>query len=172
MNDAIKDRLQKLLALAERGVGGEATNAREALASALRKNGLTIEDMADETRTLHGFVWNGKDERRLLAQIMVTVCGANVELFTSRIEQRKILAKMTQHEMVEIELLWTAHRRQLKKEMDLLYSAYLHRHRLFPRDGKQRDDDLTPEEQQRLKRMAMMMMGMAEVTVRRQLCTG
>lgn len=170
INDALKIRLMKLLALAERGVGGEVPNARAALEAALSKNGLALEDLMDESRAMHEICWKSQIEKKLLVQIMATVCGAGVELFKSRSAPKKVLAKLTQREKVEIELLWTAHRRQLKKEMDLFYSAYLHRHELFPRDAEKRGD-LTPEEERRMRRMAMMMMGMADVTVRKQLCS-
>lgn len=168
MNDDLKSRLHKLLALAERGVGGEATNAKAALESALQKNGLTLQDIMDENRVMHGFCWKGKLERRLLAQIIATVCGAKTALFLSRNE---LLAKMTPGERIEIELLWTAHRRQVKKESELFYSAYLHRHRLFPEDGEKSDEELTPEQEEELERIATMMMGMKRINVRKELCT-
>ena len=45
--ERITDKLKKLLALAERGCGGEAENARRLLEEHLRKYGMTLEDICE-----------------------------------------------------------------------------------------------------------------------------
>jgi hypothetical protein len=173
VNEALRDRVAKLLALAERGVGGEADNARVALNAVLQRNGMVLEDIMDERRTRCGFAWKGELERKLLMQIVVKVCGVEVPLFTRKDWPNKLLADVTTGERVEIELLFSAHRKQLKKEMELLFTAYVHKQQLFPRDGKTHDgSNATPEELERIKRVALMMMGLQTVTVRRQLGGG
>jgi hypothetical protein len=173
VNEALRDRVAKLLALAERGVGGEAENARVALDAVLQRNGMVLEDIMDERRTRDGFAWKGEFEKKLLTQIMVTVCGVGVTLFTRKDLHNTLLADVTKGEGVEIELLFSAHRKQLKKEMELLFTAYVHKQQLFPRDGKTHDNSTaTPEDLERIKRVALMMMGLQTVTVRRQLGGG
>ena len=43
--ERITDKLRKLLALAERGCGGEAENAKRLLEAQLRRYGMTLEDL-------------------------------------------------------------------------------------------------------------------------------
>lgn len=167
-NASLIARLKKLLALAERGVGVEKVNATVALEAAMRKHNLTMFDLCESSRERHVFKWRGETERKLLLQIIVTVCGSEVRVFRAK-RGCQYVVPVTQQERVEIEVLWSAHRRQLKNEMALFFSAYLHRHELFPSDGESHDSPLTQEEADRIKRMALMMSGMADVTVRKQL---
>lgn len=46
--ERITDKLRKLLALAERGCGGEAENAKRLLEAQLRHYGMTLEDLLNE----------------------------------------------------------------------------------------------------------------------------
>lgn len=46
--ERITDKLRKLLALAERGCGGEAENAKRLLEAQLRRYGMTLEDLLNE----------------------------------------------------------------------------------------------------------------------------
>jgi hypothetical protein len=172
MNDAIRDRLLKLLTLADRGIGGEKTNARKALEAAMRKHGVAMSDLTEAEPKMRAFKYRGVVEHRLLGQIMVAVCGAKTIIYTSRVKRATLLAKMTPEQRIEIELLWTAHRRQFLTESSLLFSAYLHRHKLFPRDGESIDEEPTQEQRDRIRRMVLMMAGMEPVEVRKQLCTG
>jgi hypothetical protein len=138
----------------------------------MRKHGVAISDLTDSEPEMRAFKYRGSVERRLLVQIITTVCGAKILIYHSRRQRATLLAEMTQEQRIEIELLWTAHRRQFRTETDLLFSAYLHRHRLFPRDGESIDDEPTQEQRDRLRRMMLMMAGMEPVEVRNQLCAG
>jgi hypothetical protein len=169
MHDILQGRLMKLLAVARQGIGGEAINAQNALDAALRKHGLKIDDLTGDKRAMQGFRWGDKLEKRLLMQVIATVCGSSAKVYTSRAMRQTLLANVTAHEKVEIELLWTAHRRQLKAEVEILYGAYLHRHSLFPQDAEDSSAELTPDDEERIRRMAVMMMGLGDVTVRKQI---
>ena len=52
--ERITDKLKKLLALAERGCGGEAENARRLLEEHLRKYGMTLEDICENKTSQRG----------------------------------------------------------------------------------------------------------------------
>lgn len=53
--ERITDKLKKLLALAERGCGGEAENARRLLEEHLRKYGMTLEDICENKTSRRTF---------------------------------------------------------------------------------------------------------------------
>ncbi len=165
-------RLVKLLALAERGVGGEAANARRILESALVRLGLTIDDLGGAERSDCSWCYKGAHEKKLLGQIIATAMGYDVTIHRY-IRGSRLGACCTPEERVRIEILWTAHRRQLRKEMELMLSAYIHAQGLFPKDASPRNaEDLTDEEARRLERMWKMMKGIERVQVHMQLAVG
>ena len=53
------DLLKKVKALAEHGVGGEATNAAEILERMMKKYGITEAELGEETRERHDFEYHG-----------------------------------------------------------------------------------------------------------------
>ena len=53
--ERITDKLRKLLALAERGCGGEAENAKRLLEAQLRRYGMTLEDLLNEGKKKRAF---------------------------------------------------------------------------------------------------------------------
>ena len=169
MNTEAKSRLVKLLALAQRGIGGEAVNARKMLESAMTRAGLTLDDLADGKRSDQAWSFCGSTERKLLGQILWTVLGNDRTVFKYR-GGRRLGAEVTPEERVRIDMLWSAHRRSLRKEIDLLFRAYIHAQRLFPKDApKAEDRELTEDEQRRLERMAAMAMGIERVHLHPQL---
>lgn len=170
MCDAVRMRLLKLMALAERGIGGERENAKAALEAALAKHGLKLEDLFDGVQKRADFAYRGDFERRLLVQVLATVCGHGVTIYRSRLARGMLAVMVTDEQCVEIEMLWTRHRKNLKSELDLFFSAYVHRQKLFPKDGPQHEAEImTAEEQERLYRMMAMMQGIERVIVRKQI---
>ena len=53
--ESIKEKLKKLLALAERGVQGEAVNARRLFEKLCKKYGVSIEELLDENQVKYHF---------------------------------------------------------------------------------------------------------------------
>ena len=52
--ESIKNKLKKLLALAERGVQGEAENARRLLEKLCMEYGVSMDELLDALKALHG----------------------------------------------------------------------------------------------------------------------
>ena len=70
-------RIKKLQALAERGVGGEKTTAQKKLAKLLKDNGInSLDELQKEEYEYTIFSYNGKHEIKLLRQCMYKVMGA------------------------------------------------------------------------------------------------
>jgi len=170
MSERDRARLLKLLALAERGVGGERVNAQAALDEALKAHGLTMAALFDEELALEWFGFKGPFERRLLAQVLSTVLGRKAKLMKLR-DASKLGAEMTHEQCVEVEVLWTAHRRQLKKELEAMLEAYVCRQNLFPADvddGEERPP-LTAEDVARIEKVRALGRGIDRVAVRKQI---
>ena len=79
MDEKTIQRIKKLQALAERGVGGEKTTAQKKLAKLLKDNGInSLDELQKEEYEYTIFSYNGKHEIKLLRQCMYKVMGANL----------------------------------------------------------------------------------------------
>lgn len=71
MDEKTIQRIKKLQALAERGVGGEKTTAQKKLAKLLKDNGInSLDELQKEEYEYTIFSYNGKHEIKLLRQCM------------------------------------------------------------------------------------------------------
>lgn len=152
----IKSKLQKLLALARQGVGGEKDNAQSVLDKLLAKHGLTIEDLDDaaEPRTKRWFKFKGEQERTLLAHCVLATLGSGWDGSAWRRGRGERGYELTNAEFAQVDLLFSIHRRALaefiEKQMKSVMVAYLSTNRLYSQDGD-RDaaaSELTPEDLQ------------------------
>lgn len=74
MDEKTIQRIKKLQALAERGVGGEKTTAQKKLAKLLKDNGInSLDELQKEEYEYTIFSYNGKHEIKLLRQCMYKV---------------------------------------------------------------------------------------------------
>ena len=60
VQDSIMEKLRKIKALAENGVGGERIAAQEALDRLLKEHGLTLEDISDEQSRYYEFKYSNE----------------------------------------------------------------------------------------------------------------
>lgn len=135
-------KLRKLLALVDRGVGGEKTNAESALKSLLAKHGLSIEDLDDAQAERRIFWWSTKSETegKLLSQCVEAVLSRWDRNFYRERGNRKARGyEMTHAEWLEVDLMFAVHRRSLakhlKKQQELAFIAYIHRNEIFGREA-------------------------------------
>lgn len=76
MDEKTVQRIKKLQALAERGVGGEKTTAEKMLKKMLEKNGISSLDELEEDEVEYFlFSYKGRHEIKLLKQCMYKVLG-------------------------------------------------------------------------------------------------
>ena len=79
MDEKTIQRIKKLQALAERGVGGEKTTAQKKLAKLLKDNGInSLDELQKEEYEYTIFSYNGKHEIKLLRQCMYKVIEFDV----------------------------------------------------------------------------------------------
>lgn len=77
-----KDLVHKLKALAEKGVGGEKINARKKLEALMQKNGITEDELDEQTLIECVFDYSSVRERRLLGQIAYKVLDSKRNIYT------------------------------------------------------------------------------------------
>lgn len=160
-------RLRKLLELAQRGVEGEKDNAERMLAKTMAKYGVKMEELDDQQTSLCMFTITNSNEERLLAQVLHRVLQKDDIRW--RVRRRKAWVQLTKAQHVEVGMLYSIYRRQLKTELDRLYVAFIHKHKIFsnaPRDPNEKREPMSHEEYLRLKRM---MAGLETVHVHKQI---
>lgn len=155
--------LKKIRALAERGVGGEADNAEEILRRLMEKYGVSEDELDEEERRRHDFEYHGKEQEKLLRQVVYKVTGGYAYNLVYRASGRKVKTRFgadcTAAEKVEIEFLFDFYTRLWERERDAFLSAFIQKHRIFTIR-----DDIEPQEVSReeLLKMQALMLGMSD----------
>lgn len=173
--ERITDKLKKLLALAERGCGGEAENARRLLEEQLKKYGLTLEDLYENKTSRRIFKYRNKEERKIIVQVFLSVLGSKSEAFkasTYNASKKTIYIDLTDLEYAEISDMVAFFKSQFNKEKkrlmkDILY-AFVKKHKIF--DCTPNDDDKASDkgiDLEELMRILSLSNGMEDVTYRK-----
>lgn len=155
--------LKKIRALAERGVGGEADNAEEILRRLMEKYGVSEDELDEEERRRHDFEYHGKEQEKLLLQVVYKVTGGYAYNLVYTASGRKVKTRLgadcTAAEKVEIEFLFDFYTRLWERERDAFLSAFIQKHRIFTIR-----DDIEPQEVSReeLLKMQALMWGMSD----------
>ena len=155
--------LKKIRALAERGVGGEADNAEEILRRLMEKYGVSEDELDEEERRRHDFEYHGKEQEKLLRQVVFKVTGGYAYNLVYNVTGRKVKTKLgadcTAAEKVEIEFLFDFYTRLWERERAAFLSAFIQKHRIFAIR-----DDIEPQKLSReeLLKMQALMLGMSD----------
>lgn len=145
IDQKVQDRLRKLQALAERGVGGEKANAQRMLERLLTRHGLTVDDLADERRAMRWFPAVTTFEKRLAFQILAKVCNTDrPAAYTSKSHRKQVGIEVTPSEAIEFELHYDALRKAMQEHFLDAFSAFVQANRLF--SGLPSDDHEPPSE--------------------------
>lgn len=132
IDQKVQDKLRKLQALAERGVGGEKVNAQRMLEKLLARHGLTLDDLADERRETRWFPAPTRFDVRLAAQILAKVCNTNDPgVYGSKSRPKQVGIDVTPAEAIEFELHYDTLRKALTEHFKDAFSAFIQANRLF-----------------------------------------
>lgn len=179
--ESIKEKLKKLSALAERGVNGEAENAKRAIERICAQYGIKLEDILDSNtvKTYMFKIGRGKLDITLFVQCYAKVTGEK-SLKYHQHTRDTITTELTPLQAAELNSLFQWHKENFKKEMEQiqkdLMEAYVSKHRIY-RDKSEDDDDdeeqeeLTPEEMHRLWKLMQLRGTFSDRTYQKQLET-
>lgn len=128
------DKLKKLKALAERGVGGERESALKLYHKLLEKYQIDEGEILEERVTLHWFSYKTELEEDLLTQIFYKVTGSpSYHNYTGNYSRRKKRGcNCTEIEAVEIKMLFDFYRQELKRELEAFLIAFKQGNNLYP----------------------------------------
>lgn len=132
--EKIAEKLKKIKALAERGVGGEKETAMRMYEELKARYELEDEEIILDTVTLHWFSYTTELEEDLLTQIFYKVTGsATYHVYSGRYKRRKKRGcDCTEIEAAEITLLFNFYKEELKREMKAFMIAFKNSNNLFP----------------------------------------
>ena len=144
MDEKTIQRIKKLQALAERGVGGEKTTAQKKLAKLLKDNGInSLDELQKEEYEYTIFSYNGKHEIKLLRQCMYKVMGAKSDrtAYKPYGRRQKIGIYCTKAQKIEIELEFEFYRNVFYEELSTFMDAFIQAQKIFPEDAPVGDYD-------------------------------
>ena len=163
--ESIKEKLKKLLALAERGVQGEAVNARRLLEKLCKKYGVSIEELLDENQVKYHFFEVGRNKiyLDLFAQCYCKVANKD-RLSYKQISRSQIAVEMTAIQYTEMVSLFAWHKANFDNDLEEMKKniliAYCRKHHLYSEVVSNYSMELTDEEKERLIKIMFMQEGL------------
>lgn len=157
MDEKTMQRVKKLQALAERGVGGEKDTAEKMLQRMLEKNGIqSLNELQSEEYEYTLFSYNGKHERKLLAQCIYKVMTAawDKKCYRSKGKRQKLGIYCTKAQKLEIEMEFAFYRNAFYEELDVFMSAFINAQGIFPPDAPKESYDEFNERDIKVAHMA------------------
>lgn len=172
MDDKLKDKLLKLLELAERGVDGEKENAAMLLDKMLKKHGLTIEDINSELPSLKYYYYTSIVSKKIINQIIYTVTGS-AKVYADK-RNKCIYSEVTDYQHVQILEMVDFHLENYKEEreklLDTFTSAYVHKHNLFPVNSDEKEEhEYTDADRQKALQILNLMRNLSDKTYTKKL---
>lgn len=161
--EKIAEKLKKIKALAERGVGGEKETAMRMYEELKTRYELEDEEIMMDAVTLHWFGYADELEEKVLRWIFYKVTGSTAyHIYTGKYSRRKKRGcDCTEIEAAEITMLFNFYKAELKRELEAFLVAFRCGNDLFPdktaRCYKENDTEAperTDEEERMLKKAA------------------
>jgi hypothetical protein len=158
-HELLKEKLRRVLALAESGVDGERENARRMLEELLRKHGLRIEDLTDEGVDSYQFKVTDWYERGILDCVVVYVTGTRKIL--RKETTRCVYYRLTKLQEVGVRDCFDHYVGLWRDNLKTMIGAFVNRYgiSLPPQEGAAASSGRTSEELERLIAMARALKG-------------
>lgn len=159
MDGKLKNKLLKLYELSKRGIGGEKINAEFFLNKLLEKHDLTIDDIDSNLPKKRFYKYKTKADESIISQVAYKITGDKGCIYTVK-GYKEICLDVTDYQHVqiieEVDFHLDNFKNERKQFLEDFRAAYVQKHRLFPADSKDNQDDreLTAEEKQAIWRMS------------------
>lgn len=153
LDPKLVDKLRKLKSLAERGVGGEKTNAESLLFKLARKHGLSVDELLlDEETKEYEFHVSGYGKYELFIQIYCMVLDTNSMSYArdSKRHRSYIRVKLTKLQYEEISHIYETLIPKMYEEFEITRSAFFSSHKLYPKTSRPSEDKMPTYDEMRL----------------------
>ena len=163
MNDKQRELLNKIKALAEKGVGGEKINAQKKLKELLEKFNLSEDDLEKEKEQLFTFhIRKGLYLDKLFWQLVAHF--RNVDTLRGyKISKYEWELVLYPNEAIELEAKYNFYVKAFKEDLETFYSAFLHTNDLLVPAGFH-DKQPTKKELEEYEKAQNMSQGMEKHT--------
>ena len=173
MDDKKKQLLNKLKALAERGVGGEKETAQRKLQELMEKYEIDENDLSDDKKEKYQFKYKNEFEKKLIKQIAYRTVKKewSERMYTysrGRGKRSIMLIECTKAEEIQLRIEYEFYKDLWKEEAEFLFNVFIQKHRIFDPEGSCKKDHYRMKEQD-LKRMSMMEMLLQDKTMTKML---
>ena len=131
--------LQKIQALAEKGVGGEKANAEILLKKLCKKYGIEEACLSEEKICRFDISWQSKFERKLVAQVLYQVVGdINEKKYSATYTKKRNKGVLfcTQAEFIEFRARFNFYKYHWKQDLEIFYSAFVKKNSIYPPNDK------------------------------------
>ena len=175
--ETIKEKLRKILALAEQGEQGEAAAAQRLLTAQLDKYGLTMSDLSDELHHNYEIGYGVGIDYNLVIQVARKL---NLDMYKLRwadgkMVRHKLAVCCTPAVYADLVAHLDHYRAVWEAQMKEFFHAFCWKHGLVGTSSSSSDDDdepMTEETLKKLERLRAMMAGMEERELHKRLSDG
>lgn len=160
MDNKTRERMLKILALAQGGVGGEKENAERMLEALCKKHGVTLDQLEAKGKVeLLWFYCNSKFEKRLLSQIvdmMVSDPERRDTHWVHKSRSRAVGYKLTPAEHAQVKVGFETYKESWLQQQADFFTAFIWKNRIYGLYDRE-ERELTPEQKERNRRAAELM---------------
>lgn len=156
--EPIKQLIRKIHTLSLRGVGGEADTAKRKLDKLLATHNIALEDIIRDSVKTYKFRYKSDLERRLILQCYYSLRVKDEGTYSYYKGDRKsgscIGLDLTPAQYIDLQGMVGYYKGTLKKEVERLFVAFVHKHRLF---AASTDDDCKEDKPLNLDELAQLL---------------
>lgn len=140
MDDKKKQLLNKLKALAERGVGGEKETAQRKLQELMEKYEIDENDLSDDKKEKYQFKYKNEFEKKLIKQIAYRTFKKewSERMYTysrGRGKRSIMLIECTKAEEIQLRIEYEFYKDLWKEEAEFLFNVFIQKHWIFDPEG-------------------------------------
>lgn len=174
--DRIIDKLIKLKELVDRGLDGEASNAKRVLENLCKVHNITIDDLFKEEKKLYVFKvkYNNKFDKQLLFQCYAKVTNKkNISWYGSKSRPNIIEFELTHIEYIDLKGMFEFYRKEwskiMKSSLNDLFDAFISKNEISHNQKDNEYKTLTLEDWERISRIQNLMSTMEVSSYHKQL---
>lgn len=172
--DRIIDKVIKLKELVDRGLDGEASNAKRVLENLCKLHNVNIEDLFKEEKKRYVFKikYNNKFDKQLLFQCYAKVTN-NKKIFYFTSKSNIIEFDLTRIEYIDLKGMFEFYRKEwskiMKSSLNDLFDAFISKNEISHNQEDNEHKTLTLEDWERISRIQNLMSTMEVSSYHKQL---
>lgn len=174
--DRIIDKIIKLKELVDRGLDGEASNAKRVLENLCKLHNVNIEDLFKEEKKRYVFKikYNNKFDKQLLFQCYAKVTNKkNISWYGSKSRPNIIEFELTRVEYIDLKGMFEFYRKEwskiMKSSLNDLFDAFISKNEISYNQEDNEHKTLTLEDWERISRIQNLMSTMEVSSYHKQL---